>query len=72
MLRRIFCCFKVLFARHVIVLEATKDPRRKGYNVKLYGSMCDPPEEVHLLRKMADYVENGLTAEEREKLATLR
>jgi hypothetical protein len=71
-MRRLFCCFRILFSSHVLVLEARKDPKRRGYNIKLYGSMADPPEQVHILRKMALDIECGLTLAERQKLATLQ
>lgn len=67
---RIMSAYHVLFTRRVLLIEAHRD--RSGRDrITMWGTMPDKPEEIRVLRALADSIETEHQQEERVRLVNL-
>jgi hypothetical protein len=67
---RIMSCYYVLFTRRILLIEAHRD--RSGLDrITMWGTMPDKPEEIRVLRALADSIEREHQQEERVRLVNL-
>lgn len=67
---RIVSAYRVLVVRRILIIEAHRDNTDRD-RITLWGTMPDKPEEVRILRALADSVEREHQAEERQRLVNL-
>ncbi len=67
---RLISAVRILVARRILLIEASR--HRDGRDrITMWGTMPDKPEEVRVLRALADSIERDHQAEERQRLVNL-
>ena len=69
-INRMISATRVLFTRRLLLVEAHRAKDGRDY-ITLWGTMTDKPEEIRILRKLADSIERDHQTEERKRLTNL-
>lgn len=67
---RLISAYRVLSTRRLLLIEVFRDKSKRD-RVTLWGTMTDKPEQVRILRALADSIERDHQREERERLVNL-
>jgi hypothetical protein len=67
---RVAMALRVLFARRILLIEARRGAWKQD-RITLWGTVADKPEEIKILRALADSIERDHQREERQRLVNL-
>jgi len=67
---RLISAYRVLITRRLLLIEVFRDKSKRD-RVTLWGTMADKPEQVRILRALADSIERDHQLEERRRLVNL-
>jgi transcriptional regulator GlxA family with amidase domain len=66
-INRLISATRVLFIRRILLIEAHRGPNGRD-QIIMWGTMPDKPEEIRVLRALADSIERTHQLEERARL----
>lgn len=69
-INRMISATRVLFTRRVLLIEAHRGQDGRDY-ITMWGTMPDKPEEIRILRTLADSIERDHQIEQRKRLVNL-
>lgn len=67
---RIVIATRVLVCKRILLIEAKKETDKRD-SITMYGTMHDKPQQIQVLRSLADSIERDHQVEERRRLVNL-